>query len=269
MSALRASEGTFSLAAVDPDDTGGVKRKHALGKLEAKLAPRLADLQERLYAEKRRSLLIVLQAMDAGGKDGTIKHVMSRVNPQGVEVVSFKQPTPAEKRHHFLWRIRRQLPDPGITTIFNRSHYEDVLVPAVLGDLNGPQLDARYREINDFEQELDEKGTRVIKFFMHISRDEQRDRLVDRLKDPQKNWKFRPADLDTRDLWTEYQASYERAIRATSTDAAPWYVVPANSKWYRNWAVATLVADTLELMDPRYPRPSLDIEALERRLLDS
>ena len=257
------------MASVDPDDTDGVSKKAAFGKLEEKLAPRLADLQERLNAEGRRSLLIVLQAMDAGGKDGTIKHVMSRVNPQGVDVYSFKEPTPAEKRHDFLWRIERRLPGPGMITIFNRSHYEDVLVPAVKGQLSGPDLDARYRLINEFEARVDAGGTKVIKFFMHISRDEQRDRLLERLENPVKNWKFRSTDLETRALWTEYMAAYERAIRATSTDVAPWYVVPANKKWYRNWAVATVVADTLELMDPHFPRPTLDFQTFERELRES
>ena len=267
---LRAElrDGRFRMVDVDPDSTPGLKkRKDARKEMEAAHG-RLFDLQERLFAESKRSVLVVLQAMDTGGKDGTITHVMGDLNPQGVHITSFKQPTPEEKRHGFLWRIRRALPEPGIIGIFNRSHYEDVLIARVhaLADLK--VIERRYRQINEFEKEVVKSGTTIIKFCLHISYDEQRSRLLDRLRDPDKHWKFHETDIDERRYWDDYMSAYGIAITNCSTKWAPWYVIPANDKDYRNWAVAKIVRDTLAEMDPQYPKPKLNIPRLLKRLKD-
>ncbi|HEY8797801.1 MAG TPA: PPK2 family polyphosphate kinase [Candidatus Dormibacteraeota bacterium] len=267
---LRAElrDGRFRMVDVDPDSTPGLKkRKDARKEMEAAHG-RLFDLQERLFAESKRSVLVVLQAMDTGGKDGTITHVMGDLNPQGVHITSFKQPTPEEKRHGFLWRIRRALPEPGIIGIFNRSHYEDVLIARVhaLADLK--VIERRYRQINEFEKEVVKSGTTIIKFCLHISYDEQRSRLLDRLRDPDKHWKFHETDIDERRYWDDYMSAYGIAITNCSTKWAPWYVIPANDKDYRNWAVAKIVRDTLAEMDPQYPMPKLNIPRLLKRLKD-
>ena len=267
---LRAElrDGRFRMVDVDPDSTPGLKkRKDARKEMEAAHG-RLFDLQERLFAESKRSVLVVLQAMDTGGKDGTITHVMGDLNPQGVHITSFKQPTPEEKRHGFLWRIRRALPEPGIIGIFNRSHYEDVLIARVhaLADLK--VIERRYRQINEFEKEVVKSGTTIIKFCLHISYDEQRSRLLDRLRDPDKHWKFHETDIDERRYWDDYMSAYGIAITNCSTKWAPWYVIPANDKDYRNFAVAKIIRDTLADMDPQYPKPKLDIPRLVKRLKD-
>jgi PPK2 family polyphosphate:nucleotide phosphotransferase len=267
---LRAelSDGRFRMADVDPDSTPGLKkRKRAKKQLEAAGA-NLFSFQERLFAENKRSVLIVLQAMDTAGKDGTITHVIGDLNPQGVQITTFKAPTPEEKRHSFLWRIRRALPHPGLIGIFNRSHYEDVLIARVHALAGLKVIERRYDLINQFEKKLVRSGTTVIKFCLHISYGEQRTRLLERLSDPDKHWKFHESDLNERAYWDDYQSAYGIAISRCSTQWAPWYVIPANDKDYRNWAVSKILTETLEEMDPKYPRPKLDIPRLVKRLKD-
>ena len=265
---LRAEvqDGRFRLAEVDPAATPGLKsHKKALKDLPKHQA-QLFELQERLYAEHKRTLLLVLQGMDTGGKDGTITHVIGHLNPQGVKITAFKQPTPEEKRHGFLWRIRRNLPATGQVGIFNRSHYEDVLVVRVhdLAPLN--VIERRYDLINRFEKEVTKERTTVVKVCLHISYDEQRQRLIDRLKDPDKHWKFSEHDIEERAYWDDYQSAYSIAITRCSTSDAPWYVVPANDKTYRNWAVTRILIETLREIDPQYPQPKLDVPRLVKRL---
>ncbi|HZQ48831.1 MAG TPA: PPK2 family polyphosphate kinase [Candidatus Dormibacteraeota bacterium] len=263
----KPQDGRFRLAEIDPNSTPGLKAKNKgkAGKL-GKEANVLFELQERLYAEHKRSLLVVLQAMDTGGKDGTVTHVIGHMNPQAVSVTPFKAPTPEEKRHGFLWRIRKKLPEPGFVGIFNRSHYEDVLVARVHALADPDVIERRYGQINDFERKLVRSRTTIVKFMLHISYDEQRRRLLDRLKDPDKHWKFSEHDIDERAYWDDYQSAYGIAISRCSTAWAPWYVIPANDKDYRNWAVAQILIETLQEMDPKYPQPKLDIKRLERRL---
>lgn len=267
---LRAElrDGHVRLVEWDPDSTPGLKSpKRAIKDLE-KHKSSLFDLQERLFAEHKRSLLIVLQAMDTGGKDGTVTHVIGNLNPQGVQITAFKAPTPEEKRHGFLWRIRKHLPDDGIVGIFNRSHYEDVLVARVHALAKPEMIERRYDVINRFERELIRGGTKVLKFCLHISYEEQRRRLLERLREPDKRWKFNEHDIDERAYWDDYQSAYSNAITRCSTPWAPWYVIPANDKDYRNWAVAQILMDTLAEMDPKFPKPKLDIPRLVRRLKD-
>jgi PPK2 family polyphosphate:nucleotide phosphotransferase len=230
----------------------------------------LASLQERLYAAARGGssarLLLLLQAMDCGGKDGTIKNVAGAMNPLGLKVVSFGKPTPEEQRHHFLWRIRRNLPTAGYVGVFNRSQYEDVLVVRVHDLAPRAVWSKRYDEINRFEVKLVADGLTMIKVMLHISPEEQKKRLMERLTDPTKYWKYNPADVDERSHWDEYMAAYAVALSRCNTDAAPWYVVPADRKWYRNWAVAHLVWETLDELDPKYPEPEFDPVAELARL---
>ncbi|MBN6038800.1 PPK2 family polyphosphate kinase [Amycolatopsis sp. 195334CR] len=246
----------------DPGDrpAGPSKKSKSLEELPA-LGAELDDLQERLFAEGERSVLLVLQGMDTSGKGGTVRHVLGMVNPQGVRYQAFKKPTAAERRHHFLWRVRKVAPAAGQIGVFDRSHYEDVLVPRVLGQLAGAELKQRYREINAFERELADAGTTVLKVFLHISPEEQLRRLRARLLDPAKRWKYTPDDLAARERWHDYQRAYRGVLRQTSTAAAPWYVVPADRKWYRNWAVAGLLLETLREMAPGYPDPGYDVAA--------
>ena len=265
---LRAevTDGRFRLVEVDPDSSPGLKhRKRATAELKAQKV-KLFSLQERLYAEGKRSVLIVLQGMDTSGKDGTITHVIGNLNPQAVEITAFKAPTPAERRHSFLWRIRRRLPDRGDIGIFNRSHYEDVLIARVHALADAAVIERRYELINRFEKELVRRGTRVVKFCLHISYEQQRDRLLERLVDPDKNWKFKESDVNERAYWDDYQAAYGIAVTRCSTKSAPWYVIPANDKDYRNWAVSRILIETLEDMDPKFPHPRLDIPRLMKRL---
>jgi PPK2 family polyphosphate:nucleotide phosphotransferase len=245
------------LAALDPGSTHGAPGGHAAtdAALPA-LTDRLRDLQDRLWAEARRSLLVILQAMDAGGKDGTIKHVFEGVNPQGTRVASFKEPTPIELAHDFLWRVHAAAPAAGEIVIFNRSHYEDVLVPRVHGLIDEPVWRHRYRLINGFEELLAHRDATVVKLFLHISPEEQAMRLEARMTQPQKRWKLQASDFAERVHWNDYQQAYADAIAATSTSEAPWYVIPSNHRWYRNWAVSTVLTETLEHLDPRYPAPS-------------
>jgi PPK2 family polyphosphate:nucleotide phosphotransferase len=267
---LRAElrDGRFRMVDVDPDSTPGLKKRKRARKEMEKAHAELFNLQERLFAESKRSVLVVLQAMDTGGKDGTITHVMGHLNPQGVHITTFKQPTPEEKRHGFLWRIRRSLPPPGVVGIFNRSQYEDVLIARVhaLADLK--VIERRYQLINQFEKEVVRSGTTIIKFCLHISYEEQRNRLMDRLRDPNKHWKFHETDIDERRFWDDYMSAYGIAITNCSTKWAPWYVIPANDKAYRDWAVSKIVTETLQEMDPQYPKPKLNLPRLIKRLKD-
>ncbi len=262
----RPRDGRFRIAEVDPDSTPGLKKARKARADFDKHRAELFTLQERLYAEHKRALLVVLQGMDTSGKDGTVVHVMGHMNPEAVNVTSFKAPTPEEKRHGFLWRIRKRLPGPGYIGIFNRSHYEDVLVAKVHNLAPAGVIERRYGQINDFERRLSRSGTRVLKFMLHISYDEQRKRLTDRLKDPDKHWKFNEHDIDERAYWDDYQAAYGTAVTRCSTAWAPWYIVPANDKDYRNWAVASILVETLEEMNPTYPQPKLAIQRLLKRL---
>jgi PPK2 family polyphosphate:nucleotide phosphotransferase len=240
----------------NPDDKSafaGAKREAH----EALLAlnQRLEALQELLYAEHKHKILIVLQAMDTGGKDGTIRHVFEGVNPQGVKVANFKAPTAEELEHDYLWRVHQHVPGKGEMVIFNRSHYEDVLVVRVHKLLPPSVWRRRYAQINDFERMLTEEGTTILKFYLHIDQDEQRQRLQARLDEPHKHWKFDPLDLEERKLWSTYMRAYADALSQTSTEWAPWYIVPANRKWYRNLVVATVIVETLEGLKMRYPEP--------------
>jgi PPK2 family polyphosphate:nucleotide phosphotransferase len=221
----------------------------------AELNQRLETLQEMLWAQGRHRVLVVLQGMDTSGKDGVIRHVFDRVNPTGVRVASFKVPTHLELAHDFLWRIHAQVPANGELVIFNRSHYEDVLVARVKSLVPPDVWRRRYDQINDFERLLAETGTTILKFFLHIDKDEQKERLQARLDDPDKRWKFNHGDLDDRRLWKEYQQAYAEALSRTSTEHAPWYIVPANRKWYRNLVVATVLVEALERLGLKYPEP--------------
>lgn len=250
----------ISLADIDPNASEHyTKKQHVEEELEH-LRDRLGDLQERLYAENQRSLLIVLQAMDTGGKDGTIKHVFQGINPQGCQVWSFKKPSDEEASHDFLWRYHQRAPRRGMITIFNRSHYEDVLVVRVKQLVPEDVWRKRYHAINEFEQMLTFNNIGVIKFFLHISKDEQKRRLQSRLDNPDKHWKFSSNDIKERLFWDDYQMAFEEAINNCSTAYAPWYVVPANNKWYRNLVIARTIVDTLEAMNPQYPGAETGLE---------
>jgi PPK2 family polyphosphate:nucleotide phosphotransferase len=227
-------------------------------KASEELRGEMHELQERLYAEGTRSLLVVLQAIDAGGKDGTIEHVFGGLNPASCRVVSFKVPSEEERSHDFLWRVHAKVPAKGEVVVFNRSHYEDVLVVRVHNLVAEDVWRPRYRFINDFEANVVAAGTRIVKLYLHISKEEQAERFQARLDDPSKRWKFRKGDLEERARWDDYMAAFEEAISRTSTDAAPWYVVPADRKWYRNWAVSRILCETLADMDPQYP-PAEDL----------
>lgn len=250
------------LADIDPADTGGYGDKDEVEDELDDLLDRLYHLQERLYAEQKQSLLVVLQAMDTGGKDGAIKGVFRGVNPQGCLVWPFKVPTEEEMAHDFLWRVHAKTPRKGQITIFNRSHYEDVVIVRVKSFVPEKVWRARYETINEFEELLRTAGTRVVKFYLHISRDEQKRRLQARLDNPDKHWKFNVGDLAERELWDDYMAAYEEAINRCSTEHAPWYVVPANKKWYRNLVLARAIVDTLESMDPQFPEPRESLDGI-------
>ena len=226
---------------------------------------KLARQQDLLYAEHKHSVLIVLQAMDAGGKDGTIRHVFSGVNPQGVDVASFKQPTPLEAAHDFLWRIHANAPRAGQIVIFNRSHYEDVLVTRVHKLVDKKTCDRRYEHICDFEALLTQSGTTILKFFLHISQEEQLARFAQRLEDPARNWKISESDYSERKWWDDYIDAFEDAIHATSTKEAPWYVIPSNHKWFRNLAVSQIIADAMADLDLAFPPPSVNLGEIKRK----
>jgi PPK2 family polyphosphate:nucleotide phosphotransferase len=273
---LRLPPGPVDLAALDPAGSPGFsgKKADAPAATEA-LAPELGDLQERLYAAGRAGedrapkILVVLQGMDTSGKGGAIRHAIGLVDPQGVRIKAFKAPTEEERSQHYLARIEREVPGPGMIGIFDRSHYEDVLVVRVNGLVPEPVWRARYDEINEFEQRLVEDGTVLVKCFLHISADEQRDRLLARLDDPTKHWKYNPGDVDVRARWADYQAAYAEALQRCSTPQAPWYVVPADRKWYRNWAVASLLVEHLRALDLKWPVADFDVEVEKARVAAS
>jgi PPK2 family polyphosphate:nucleotide phosphotransferase len=247
-------DGSFELAAIPTGSTDGAPGdKDVTSATFPSMWQRLQELQERLYAESERSVLVVLQAMDAGGKDGTIRHVFRGLNPLGVRVRAFKAPTEEELGHDFLWRIHQHTPRDGELTVFNRSHYEDVLIVRVRDLVPEDVWRRRYDHIRNFEEALTDAGTTVVKLMLHISKDEQRQRLQSRIDHPKKRWKFNPGDLAERERWDDYQQAYEEALRETSTEAAPWYCIPADRKWYRNWAVLRILVETLEEMDPQWP----------------
>jgi len=251
----------FQLSSVDPDAKGDFDKEQGKVRLDA-LTARLSALQERLFAEEKRSLLVVLQAMDTGGKDGTIRSVFGPLNAIGTRVVSFGKPSDIELAHDFLWRVHAHTPERGHIVIFNRSHYEDVLVVRVHGWVDEDTIASRFEHIRAFERLLAERGTKVLKLFLHISKDEQKQRLEERIADPTKRWKFNPGDLAERAKWDAYMTAFEQAMLATSTAEAPWYVVPANRKWYRNVLVAGAVVDALEEMKPAYPSASYDSQKI-------
>ena len=226
----------------------------------AKLQERLTELQNVFYADGRKSLLIVLQGRDASGKDGVVRTVIGAFNAAGVRVTSFKVPTPIELAHDYLWRVHQVMPEKGMISVFNRSHYEDVLVVRVHNFVPKPVWSKRYKQINDFEQMLTENGTVILKFFLHVSRDEQKARLIDRVKDETKNWKFKAGDLEERNLWDDYTAAYKDVLRKTSTKWAPWYMVPADSNKARNYLIANRIVETLEKLDLKYPEPKTDLK---------
>jgi PPK2 family polyphosphate:nucleotide phosphotransferase len=265
---LRAGvDGPFRMADVDPASTPGLKGgdKKALRDVKKHRAE-LFELGERLYAERKRSLLVVLQGMDTAGKDGTVTHVVRNFNPQGVLITPFKAPTPEERRRGFLWRIRRRLPEQGFIGIFNRSHYEDVLIARVHNLAPRAVINRRYGEINKFERDLVGAGTTIVKFCLHISYEEQGNRLMERLKNPDKRWKFNEQDIDERAYWDDYMSAYSLAVSRCSTNIAPWFVIPANDKVYRDWAVTKILVETLRDMNPKYPQPRFNIARLIKRL---
>ncbi|PRY30949.1 PPK2 family polyphosphate kinase [Umezawaea tangerina] len=260
---LRIDPEAVDLSAVDPAGSPvGPKSKSDAAEDLAGMAAELDQLQENLYAEGvlggKRRVLVVLQGMDTSGKGGTIRHVAGLVNPQGLRIVSFKKPTRSELSHDFLWRIRRQLPTPGEIGFFDRSHYEDVLVPRVDKLVPPSVWRARYQQINDFEAELAESGVTILKCFLHISPERQKERLVARLETPEKRWKYNPQDLAVRAKWSQYQLAYTDLLTKCSPPTAPWYAVPSDRKWYRNWAVARLLLHTLRDLAPTYPVPDYD-----------
>ncbi len=246
------------LGKIDTSADGGFDKATAAART-ARLNSRLEELQELLYAQSRHRVLIVLQAMDGGGKDGTIRHVFDGVNPAGVRVASFKQPTDKELAHDYLWRIHPHVPSNGEVVIFNRSHYEDVLVVRVADLVPEQQWRRRYRHIVDFERLLADEGTTILKFFLHISRAEQKERFQARLDDPTKHWKFSLGDLPVRERWDEYQQAYEDTLNETSTDHAPWFVIPADRKWYRDLVISEILVEALESLDMSYPKPAQDL----------
>jgi PPK2 family polyphosphate:nucleotide phosphotransferase len=253
------------LGRVDPGYKGEHESAEAARLETEHYRAKLAHQQTLLYAGHRHSLLVVLQALDAGGKDGTIGHVFAALNPQGVTVTAFKEPTPAELAHDFLWRVHPHAPGRGELAIFNRSHYEDVLVPRVHRLIDKPTCLARYERIRAFELGLVDNGTTILKFFLYIDKQEQLARFAERLADPRRNWKISEADYTERALWDDYMAAVEEALNATSTGVAPWYVIPANHKWFRNLAVSQIMADTIEALQIAYPKPSVDLAEIRRR----
>lgn len=253
---------------VDADETSAFKgsKEEGLARL-TELRQDLDVLQEKLYAEHKHRVLVVFQAMDTGGKDGTIRAVFEGVNPQGVRVASFKTPTPIELDHDYLWRIHSQTPGKGEIVVFNRSHYEDVLVVRVHKLVPDEVWQKRYDQINTFEQTLSEEGTTILKFYLHITPEEQKQRLLDRIDDPRKHWKFNPGDLEERKLWGDYMKAYQDMLEKTSTETAPWILVPANHNWYRNLIVAETLVKTLKELNPQYPAAVENIEQYQAQLI--
>ncbi|MET0813145.1 MAG: polyphosphate kinase 2 family protein [Microbacterium sp.] len=271
---LRVNPG-FRLADVDPRSTPGHtgRKDHGTQDLQAGVAE-LDEYQERLYAASRSdatdaSVLLVLQAMDSAGKGGIIRHVVGSVDPQGVMLTAFKKPTPEELSHDFLWRVEKRVPEPGFIGVFDRSHYEDVLIGRVRELAPADEIERRYGAINDFEKRLTDAGTRIVKVMLHISPEEQKARLGERLERPDKHWKYNPGDIDERELWPDYMAAYQTVFERTSTDAAPWHVVPADRKWYARLAVQALLLEALEAIDPQWPAATFDVAAEKARLAAS
>ncbi len=261
-----------SRARLKDHDPGLTDKKESKDSAEVKVAQyleRMDALQFRLYAERRRSVLICLQALDAGGKDGVIRHVLGSMNPQGCRVASFKQPSAEELAHDFLWRIERELPGKGEVVVFNRSHYEDVLIVRVHHLVPKSVWSARYDQINDFERRLAANGTHIVKFFLHISKEEQLKRFKQRLDDPDRQWKISEADYSERELWDRYQSAYEDALGQCSTDEAPWYVIPSDHKWFRDLAIARIMVETMEELGIEVPKSTVDIEAIRKQYHDS
>ena len=270
---LRVGEG-FSLAAINPSSTPGFDGDKRHGKaLLSDADGDLDDLQERLYAESRsggnRKVLLVLQAMDTAGKGGVVRHVIGSIDPQGTRIYGFKKPTPEELAHDFLWRVRKQAPPAGMVGVFDRSHYEDVLIGRVRQLAPADEIEARYAQIVAFENELIADGTTIIKVMLHISADEQKSRLAERLDRPDKFWKYNPGDIDERELWPQYQEAYQIALERTSTEEAPWFVVPANHKWYARIAVQELLVDALRGLDLGWPAADFDVATEKARLAAS
>ncbi len=260
---------TIRMYDFDPNDSSEFEGKKKAGQAALKdLNKEIEDLQELLYAEGKKRLLVVLQAMDTGGKDGTIRAVFEGVNPQGVRVASFKVPTWLELSHDYLWRVHSQTPRKGEIVIFNRSHYEDVLAVRVLNLMPEEVWSKRYQHIREFERLLVDEGTVILKFYLNIDLEEQARRFLARLEEPSKNWKFNPGDLDDRALWGDYMLAYEDLLNKTSTEWAPWYVIPSNKKWYRNLLIATIVRDTLVSMNMQYPAPPADLGQYHQRVLE-
>jgi PPK2 family polyphosphate:nucleotide phosphotransferase len=272
--ALRVPPGAHVSLATHPADATpvGPGEKAAGAAATALLGEPLADLQERLYAASTagdsRRLLLVLQGMDTSGKGGTVKHVIGQFNPSGCRIRAFKAPTEEERAHSFLWRITKALPEAGEIGIFDRSHYEDVLIGRVRELAPPDEIERRYDQINNFERSLAESGVTLVKVFLHISHEQQKRRLLERLDNPEKYWKFNPGDIEERALWPAYQQAYEIALRRCSSEAAPWFVVPADRKWYRNWAISSLLLEHLKGLDPQYPKADFDVEECRRRLLE-
>lgn len=253
---------------IDPSRTPGLQgssdqERAAADAMREQNIEVMQQLQYKLAAEAKQSLLIVLQGMDCSGKDGTTRRVLGPLNPQGVRVSSFKKPTDEELAHDYLWRVHKVTPARGMIGVFNRSHYEDVLVVRVLNLVPESEWSLRYDHINDFEKLLSESGTRILKFMLHISKDEQKERLKARLDDPEKGWKFAMGDLDTRKRWDEYMRAYEAMLERCSTEHGPWFVIPADRKWYRNWAISSIVRRELELMDPKTPPMAEELKGLK------
>ena len=270
---LRLPEGPVDLTSYDARATPGFDGDKSDGKEAlADHGDALADLQERLFAEGisggRRSVLLVLQGMDTSGKGGVMRHAAGLIDPQGLRIKAFKAPSKEELAHDFLWRINQELPPAGLIGIFDRSHYEDVLIARVRGLVDTDRLEKRYDAINAFEQRLVDEGTLVIKCMLHISHEKQQERLLERLDRPEKHWKFNPGDVDERALWPAYQDAYEIALERCNTEAAPWHLVPADRKWYRNWAVATLLHEALDGMGLTWPTADFDVAEQRRRLLE-
>ena len=252
-----------SLKHINTDEDGGIKSEEAANPILVKHRDRLEKLQEVLYAGQQKAILIVLQGMDTAGKDGTIRHIFSGINPQGCDVAAFKAPSPLEARHDFLWRIHAKVPPRGMIGIFNRSHYEDVLSPRVHKLISKAEAAERLDRINDFEHTLYESGVVILKFFLHISQDEQTSRLKARMDTPDKHWKLSASDFKERQFWTEYQAAYNDLLSATSHRHAPWFVIPSDRKWYRNVAISAILADAMDSLKLSYPEPAVDVAKLK------
>jgi len=252
----------LALSSFDPGYTGKDESKASTKQEMAELSQKMCDLQGLLYAEGRHALLVCLQALDAGGKDGTLVHVFSAMNPLGTRVHAFKVPTDEESRHDFLWRVHAHTPGRGEVAIFNRSHYEDVLIVRVHNLVPKAVWSARYDLINEFEKNLTEAGTTILKFFLHISKDEQKRRFAERLADPRKHWKLAAGDFEVRKRWGDYMKAYEAALTRCSSEWAPWFVIPANKKWYRNLAVSQIIVETLEGLRMKFPKPQLDVSKI-------